>query len=255
MIIIGERLNSSRPAVRDALARRNQELIVEQARLQVQAGAVSLDLNAAALLTGEKEALRWAIPIIQDAVNVPIAVDTPDPEAMDMALKVHRGRAILNSLTGQENQLKRLLPLVREHNPQVIVLCLDEQGPAATAERALAIARRLSRLLIDQGVAPQDIFVDPLLRPLATDRNAVIRFLESLRLIRQGVPGVRTVAGVSNASFGLPQRRLLNRSVLILSVQAGLEAAICDPLDPELRAALTAAEALLNRDPALDRFR
>ena len=180
MIIIGERLNSSRPAVRDALARRDRAFLIEQARLQVRAGAGYLDLNAATLLEREKEALRWAVPIIQREVDVPLSLDTPDPEAMEAALNVHSGRALLNSLTGEEKKLRKLLPLIRDYSPRVIVICLDDHGPATTPERALAIAQRISGLLMDQGVAPIDILIDPLLQPLGADRNAAVQFLDSL---------------------------------------------------------------------------
>jgi len=254
MIIIGERLNSNRPAVRDALARRDRAFLIDEARLQVRSGAGYLDLNAATLLEREKEGLCWAVPLLQKAVDVPLSLDTPDPEAMEAALQVHRGRAFLNSLTGEDKKLRKLLPMIRDHTPRVIVLCLDDYGPAPTPERALAIAQRVSGLLIEQGVAPTDIFIDPLLRPLGTDRNSAVRFLDSLRKIKQWIPGVKTVVGLSNVSFGLPQRRLFNRTMLALAVEAGLQAAICDPLDSDLRAAMAASEALLGLDPSLGRF-
>jgi len=254
MIVIGERLNSSRPAVRDALLGRDRAFIADQALLQVRAGADYLDLNAAGLLDKEKDALRWAIPVIQKAVDVSLSLDTPDSEAMRAALQVHRGRALLNSLTGEEKSLRKLLPIIQDHKPRVIVLCLDDDGAATTPERAVSIAQRVAGVLIDRGLDPRDIFIDPLLRPLATDRDSAVQFLASLRSIRKCMPGVRTVAGLSNLSYGLPRRRLLNRTMLVLAVEAGLGAAICDPLDSDLRAAMAASEALLIPDQSLGGF-
>jgi len=255
MIIIGERLNSSRPAVRNALAKKDKPYLVEQAGLQVLAGAGYLDINAAALLEKEKETLHWIVPLLQEAAGVPLSIDTPDSGAMDVALRVHRGRALLNSLSGEKRKVERLLPLIKKYHPRVIVLCLDDCGPAATPDRALAIARRLAGLLLRQGLELEDIFVDPLIHSAATDREAAIRFLASVRRIKERLPGIKTVAGLSNISFGLPHRRLLNRTLLVLALKAGLDAAICDPLDRELRMALAAAEVLLGRDYSWRRFR
>jgi cobalamin-dependent methionine synthase I len=255
MIIIGERLNSSRPAVREAMAKKDKAFLAEQARLQVLAGANYLDVNAAALLEREKDILRWAVPLLQDAAGVPLSIDTPDPGAMEVGLKAHRGRALLNSLSGEKKRIERLLPLVKEYRPRVIVLCLDDKGPATTPGRALAIARRVTGLVIRQGIDREDIFVDPLTHSAAAEREAAVRLLASLRKLKKQVRGVQTLAGLSNISFGLPKRGLINRTLLVLALEAGLTAAICDPLDKDLRLAIATAEALLGRDSAWTRFR
>jgi cobalamin-dependent methionine synthase I len=254
MIIIGERLNSSRSAVHDALAGRDETYLVEQARLQERAGASYIDLNTSALLDKELETLRWAIPLLQGNVSIPLALDTPDPQVMEMALKLHRGRPLLNSLTGENAKIESLLPLIKDFKPQVIILCLDDNGLPAEAHQALSVAQRMAELLSRQGLDEEDIFVDPLVRPLGADSGAASLFLESLKIIKKTLSGVKTVAGLSNVSFGLPERGLLNRTLLVLAMEAGLDAAICDPLDKELRAALAAASAVLGRDPFLKDF-
>lgn len=254
MIIIGERLNSSRRAVHDALAGRDETYLVEQARLQEQAGASYIDLNASALLDRELETLRWAIPLLQASVGIPLALDTPDPTVMEEALKLHRGRPLLNSLTGEKAKIESLLPLIRDFKPRVIILCLDDRGLPGEAPQALSVAQRMVELLGQQGLVEEDIYIDPLVRPLGVDSEAASLFLESLETIKKNLSAVKTVAGLSNVSFGLPERRLLNRTFLVLAMKAGLDAAICDPLDKELRAALTAASALLGRDPFLKDF-
>ncbi len=254
MIIIGERLNSSRRAVHDALAGRNETYLVEQARLQEKAGASYIDLNASALLDKELETLRWAIPLLQANVGIPLSLDTPDPRVMEAALKLHRGRPLLNSLTGEKAKIESLLALIKDFKPQIIILCLDDKGLPAEARRALSVAQRLVELLGRQGLGEEDIFIDPLVRPLGVDSRAPSLFLESLEIIKKTLPGVKTVAGLSNVSFGLPERRLLNRTLLVLAMKAGLDAAICDPLDKELGAALAAASSLLGHDPFLKEF-
>lgn len=254
MIIIGERLNSSRRDVQEALARRDDVFLLGEARLQEEAGADYVDLNASALLDKEVEALRWAIPLLQRELRVPLSLDTPNAEAMAEALKIHRGRALLNSLTGEGTRIHSLLPLIRDYQPQVIILCLDDKGLPDKPERALSIAHKMVELLIKQGLKAEDIFVDPLVRPVGADWRAGALFLESLERIKSHLPGIRTIAGLSNVSFGLPQRKLLNRTMLILALKAGLDAAICDPLDEELQAALAASSALLGRDPSLKSY-
>jgi 5-methyltetrahydrofolate--homocysteine methyltransferase len=254
MIIIGERLNSSRKSVLEAFQNRNQAFLLDQAKRQEQAGSSYIDINAAVLLDREIETLKWAIPLLQQSVNIPLSLDTPSHEAMEEALKIHQGRPLLNSLTGEKKRLEVLLPLIRDYKPRVIALCLDENGPADSAGRALELAEKLVTLLTKEGLSPDDIFIDPLVRPIGVDAKLATVFLESLGKINSHLPGVKTIAGLSNVSFGLPQRKLLNRTFLVLAVQNSLDAAICDPLDAELQAALRAAQALLGRDPSLKNY-
>jgi cobalamin-dependent methionine synthase I len=248
MIIIGERLNSSRRAVLEAMQSKDEAYLVREAGAQRDAGAAYVDLNAAALLGRETEALSWAVPLLQRELGVSLAIDTPNAEAMETALRVHKGRAILNSLTGEKARLERLVPIVREHKPRVIVLCLDDRGIPKTADQALAVAERMVETLGKAGVASQDILIDPLVRPVGVDQDSVRLFLESLGAIKKRLPGIQTVAGISNVSFGLPLRRLLNRTLLVLALEKGLDAAILDPLDKELMAALAAARVVLGQD-------
>jgi cobalamin-dependent methionine synthase I len=248
MIIIGERLNSSRRAVLEALRSKDEAYLVREARAQRDAGAAYIDLNAAALLGGETDALAWAVPLLQRELGVSLAIDTPSAGAMEAALRLHKGQAVLNSLTAESACLARLLPVVRELKPKVIALCLDDRGIPKTADQAGAIAERMVEALGKEGVASQDILIDPLVRPVGVEQEAALLFLESLGTIKKRLPGVGTVAGISNVSFGLPLRRLLNRTLLALALERGLDAAILDPLDKDLMAALGAARVLLGQD-------
>jgi len=254
MIIIGERLNSTRRPVLEAMQRRYGDFLAAEAVRQKDAGADYIDLNAAALMEEEVPTLTWAIPLLQKAVLLPLAIDSPNPEAIEAGLKVHEGRAIVNSLTAERSRIKRLLPLIREHKPRVIVLCLDDSGLPKDADTALTIARKMVELLACQGLSSEDIFIDPLVRPVAADSGAVRLFLDSLAAIKKALPEVRTIAGLSNVSFGLPQRGLINRTLLALAMGQGLDAAICDPSDKDLQASFRAADALLGRDPSLKAY-
>jgi len=254
MIIIGERLNSTRRPVLEAMQRRYGDFLAAEAVRQKDAGADYIDLNAAALMEEEIPTLTWAIPLLQKAVSLPLAIDSPNPEAIEAGLKVHEGRAIVNSLTAERSRIEHLLPLIREHKPRVIVLCLDDRGLPKDPDIALNIARKMVELLASQGLSSGDIFVDPLVRPVAADPGAVRLFLDSLAAIKEALPEVRTIAGLSNVSFGLPQRGLINRTLLALAMGRGLDAAICDPSDKDLQASLRAADALLGRDPNLKSY-
>ena len=254
MIIIGERLNSTRRPVLEAMQRRYGDFLTMEAVRQKNAGADYIDLNAAALMEGEVPTLTWAIPLLQKAVSLPLAIDSPNPEAIEAGLKVHKGRAILNSLTAEKDRIARLLPLVGEYKPRVIALCLDESGLPKDPDAALDIARKMVELLVRRGVSPEDIFIDPLVRPIAADHGAAQLFLDSLESIKEALPEVKTIAGLSNVSFGLPHRGLMNRTLLTLAMGRGLDAAICDPSDKDFQASLNAADALLGRDPSLKSY-
>lgn len=251
MILIGERLNSSRKAVLEAFRNKDEEFLLREALSQERAGADYIDLNASALMEREVETLLWAIPLLNDALRVPLSLDTPNSLAMTAAFQVYQGRAILNSLTAEKEKLKGLLPLIREYKPRVIALCLDESGLPGGSEQALAVGLKLVDLLVKAEVQPGDIFLDPLVRPVGVDQEAVCVFLDSLGKIKENLPGVKTIAGLSNVSFGLPERRLINKTMLVLAMGRGLDAAILDPCDEEIRALLIAAQALLGQDPGL----
>jgi len=254
VIIIGERLNSSRQVVYQALVTKNENFLINEARRQVEAGAQFVDLNVSALLEKEAEALHWAIPLLQQNLDIFLAIDTLNPQAMKVGLEVHHGQAILNSITAEKSRLEAMLPLVKDYSPLVIALCLDEQGVPSQPEDCLKIADKLLEIFQKNGVPEQNIFLDPLVRPLGVNPEAGKIFLRSLELIKKNFPQVKTVAGISNVSFGLPWRALLNRTLLLLARGKGLDAAICNPLDKKLTAQLRAIEALLGLDPQLTNY-
>ncbi|MBM3297507.1 MAG: methyltetrahydrofolate cobalamin methyltransferase [Candidatus Aminicenantes bacterium] len=254
MILVGERLNSTRADVLDALRRRDGKWLLEQARRQEEAGAQFIDLNCAALLDGEIGAVREFVPLLCSGIGVPLSLDSPNALALEAGLRLHPGRPLLNSISGESKKLAALLPLVAEFKPRVIALCLDDAGIPRRPEKSLEIARRLAGLLRDRGLAPEDVFLDPLVRPVGVDPASARQFLDALEMIKTDLPGFRTIAGLSNVSFGMPSRRLLNRTFLVLCLERGLDAAILDPLDEELMDALSSSEALLGREGAVRSF-
>ncbi len=235
----------------EALSRKDKKYLVDQAKKQQNAGASYIDLNTAALVDKEVQTLKWAIPLLQEELRIPLSIDTPNPEAMEAGLEIHKGQALLNSISGEANRIKTFLPLIKEYKPRIIALCLDDQGLPDTSDKELSIARKIVNLLDKERVEHKDIFIDPLVRPIGVDQKAGELFLEALEKIKKDLPSVSTIAGVSNVSFGLPKRKSLNRAFLVLALQKGLDAAILDPLDKEILAALHSSKALLGKDRSL----
>jgi 5-methyltetrahydrofolate--homocysteine methyltransferase len=249
MLIIGERINSTRKSIAPAVKERNASLIQEEARKQAEAGAHYLDCNGATVGREEEPAaLGWLVETVQACVDLPIALDSPNPEAIAAALQRHRGRAIINSISGESEKLERLLPLVRDYRTKVIALCMDDNGMPRTSEERVRIGLRLVARLLAAGVPEEDIIVDPLLLPISVDTGHGRHALQAITELKCHFPNIQISVGLTNVSYGLPERRCLNRAMLLLAMGAGLDAVICDPTDRELMTLVTAAEALLGRD-------
>lgn len=249
MLIIGERINSTRRAIAPAVREQDAALIWEEARKQAEAGAHALDCNAATVGREEEpERLSWLVEIVQEATGLPAALDSPNPDAIAAALAVHRGTPIINSISGEQEKLARLLPLAREHHARVIALCTDDEGIPRTGDDRVRIGTRLMEALTAGGIPETEIILDPLLVPIGVDTESGACTLQAIGELRRRFPHTRIGVGLSNVSYGLPERRWLNRAMLVLAMGAGLDAVICDPTDRELIALLRAANALLGRD-------
>lgn len=247
-VMVGEKINSSRKAVKEAIEKADGSFIQKLALEQAEAGAHYIDANAGLLMEKEPEKLAWLVETIQGAVDKPCCLDSPNPKALEEALKVHRGRALLNSISLEANRYEGMLALVKEYGCRVVALCLDDQGMPQDAADRLRLASDLIERLKAAGVASEDIFVDPLVQPVSTDPCFGTVALEAMEKIKQSFPGVHLICGLSNISFGLPQRKLLNQVFLVLALGKGLDAAILDPSDPRMISCLKAAQALLGQD-------
>ncbi len=247
MLIIGELINCTRKKVGAAATARAAEFFKDIARKQVDAGADLLDVNGG-LPGQEMEVLPWLVNIVQEVVSVPLCLDSADPAALRRALPLCKQRAMINSITDEPARIQALLPLLKEFRPKVIALCMGEAGPPNTAAERLATATHLVDLLTSEGIALDDIYVDACVLPVSTGPEHGKALLEAVGQITARYPGVHASAGVSNVSFGLPQRKLLNEVFLVLLMARGLDAGIVDPCDPQLVANIRAAEALLGRD-------
>ena len=245
MLIIGELINCTRKKVREAAEKRDVAFFRELARSQASAGAHMLDVNGG-IPEQEVELLSWLVDQVQAEVEIPLCLDSADPDALIKALPHCKQRPMVNSISDEPARWA-MLPVLKEHRPKVIALCLSESGMPAGVEDRVATASRLIDRLTAEGFALDDLYVDPCVMPLATGPHGK-NLLAAVSQIVARYPGVHISAGVSNVSFGLPVRKLLNETFLLLLMAHGLDAAIVDPRDQQLMMNITAAEALLGRD-------
>ena len=247
MLIIGERINATRKRIGEAVTKRDADFIKEEARKQVEAGAHMLDVNGG-IAGQEVENLTWLVNTVQEVAEIPLCLDSADPEALRHALPLCRRVPMINSITNDPERFQAVLPLVKQHNAKVIALCLSTGAPPTGLEDRVATAVSLVRRLTGEGVPAANIYVDPCVFPVSTGSEHGPAVLEAISRIRSECPGVHTSAGVSNVSYGLPVRKLLNEVFLLMLLGRGLDAAIIDPCDPGLMARISAAEALGGRD-------
>jgi len=192
--------------------------------------------------------LQWLVEVVQKAVSAPCCLDSPDPKAIQAAIKVHQGTAMINSISLEKERWEKLLPVLAGSGLKVVALCMSDEGMPQTAEQRLAIADKLINGLVKNNVKLEDIYVDHLVQPVSTNPIFGVEFLKSVRGIMTGYPGVHTICGLSNISFGLPERKFLNQTFMTMAIAEGLDGAIVNPLDGHMMANIVAAEALAGRD-------
>jgi 5-methyltetrahydrofolate--homocysteine methyltransferase len=248
MQIIGEKINGTLKRVGQAVAERDSAFIQALARRQVEAGADWLDVNAGTGPDQEPDDLVWLVRTVQEAVEAPLCLDSANPRALAAALGEARQTPLINSISGEHKRLDGILPLARAHRCPVIALALDDNGIPQGVEGRLAVVRRVIAETRRVGLPDEQVYVDPLVMAIATDTRSGLIALETMRAVRAEFPAVHLSVGLSNISFGLPARSLINRAFLTLALAAGLDTVIMDPLDRGLRSALLAAELVLGRD-------
>lgn len=247
MFIIGELINCTRKRIGAAAQSKDIKFIQEVASNQANAGADMLDVNGG-LPGQEVECLSWLVNVVQEVLDIALCLDSPDPEALRRALPLCKKRAMINSITDEPARFQAVLPLVKEYHTKVIALCMGESGPPSGVVDRVTTGCRLVDRLTAEGMTLDDIYVDPCVLPASTSPDQGRAFAEALAQITARYPGVHASTGVSNVSFGLPQRKLLNEVFLVLLMARGLDTAIVDPCDRQLMMNVRAAEALLGRD-------
>lgn len=258
MIIVGELINATRKAVREAISNRNKEAIQDLAASQARAGATYIDVNAGVFVEDEIDCLQWIIDQVLEATDTPCCIDSPTPRAIEKSLEYLMSRsdqtAMINSISLETERCNNLLPVLAGTDLKVVALCMSDQGMPETCDQRLAIADKLINKLLQNNVGLENIFVDPLVQSLGTSDIYGKEFLNAVDRIMTTFPGVHTICGLSNISYGLPERKRLNQSFMTMAIAKGLDGAIINPLDRQMTAGIITAEALAGRDRFCGKF-
>src|SRR4051794_17378521 len=244
--IIGERIN---PTGRKTFQAQLQNADLSQIEIDVaqQSAADMLDVNVGDPLADEVALMARAIPLVQSLTEQPICIDSSVIEALEAGLAAYEGKALVNSVTGEDERLEAILPLIAKHGAAVVALANDETGIPETPEQRLAIARKIVSAAEDHGIPRADVVIDPLAMTVGAATDAVLVTLRTIRLIREEL-GVNMTLGASNVSFGLPERHALNAAFLAMAAAAGLTSAIMNALAPECVQSVRASDLLLGKD-------
>jgi 5-methyltetrahydrofolate--homocysteine methyltransferase len=247
-VVIGERINpTGRKQVLAALQAGNFDQVRQDALDQVAAGAAALDVNAGVPGVDEPALLEQVLRTVMDVTDIPLCIDTASPQALARGLSIYGGKALVNSVNGEEKSLSVVLPLVKEHGAAVIALCMDDEGIPATAEGRLAVAGKIIERAGRLGIPVEDVVIDPLALTMGSDSNAGRVALETVKLVVAEF-GTNITMGASNISFGLPDRKYVNATFMAMAIYAGLTCPITNPLVIEVNTAVLAADLALGKD-------
>jgi 5-methyltetrahydrofolate--homocysteine methyltransferase len=247
-VVIGERINpTGRKLLAEEMKRGDYSRVEADALAQVAAGAQVLDVNAGIPLADEPAILAECVRLIQGITDVPLCIDSSIVEALEAGLRAYQGKALLNSVTGEEDRLERILPLVRKYGCAVTAISNDDAGISTDPDVRFEVARKIVRRAMDHGIPASDVVVDPLVMPIGAMGTAGRHVMHLVRRLRDEL-GVNTTCGASNLSYGLPNREGLNVSFIGMAIASGLTSAITNPLKPELMQAVRAADVIMGRD-------
>ncbi|RME76428.1 MAG: methyltetrahydrofolate cobalamin methyltransferase [Chloroflexi bacterium] len=247
-VIIGERINpTGRKLLAAEMKEGNLERVKQDAVAQVEAGAQVLDVNAGIPLVDEPALLAEAIQLVQSLVDVPVSIDSSVVEALERGLEVAQGKPLLNSITGEEERLERLLPLVKKYGCAFIGISNDETGISEDPDVRFAVAKKIVERAMDYGIPKEDVIIDPLVMPIGAMPSAGRSVFKILRRCQEEL-GVNTTCGASNISFGLPNRPVLNGTFLAMAIANGLTCAITNPIEPEIKRSIMAADVFMGND-------
>lgn len=255
MLIVGELINTSRKDIKPAVESKDAAYIQKIAKEQVEAGADYIDVNCGTQVFNEPEVMEWLVKTVQEAVDAPLCIDSPNPKALEVGLALTKTKKpMVNSITAEKERFEVILPLVQKYNAKVVALCMDDSGMPETAEDRIVIVDKLVKDLTSNGIAEDDIYLDPLVKPVSTGDKAGLEVLETVRYIRENYPKVHAICGLSNISYGLPNRKVLNQTFMIQTMTMGMDAYILNPLDKKMMGFIYSSMALLGQDPFCGKY-
>jgi cobalamin-dependent methionine synthase I len=252
MLVVGEKINASNKSVGQAISGKDKEFLQNLAKAQSNAGADFIDVNAGVGRDARENAtaiMEWLIDVVQQATDKPLAIDSDDPEVVEAALREYRGETVMiNSVNAESDRLESIGRLTAERQASVVALVMKEGGIPATVEERLDAAEAIMTHLTRLGVREEQVYFDPLVIPISVDSGQGIITLRTIEEIKSRYPLSKTVMGLSNISFGLPNRAMVNRSFMLMAAAAGLDAAIMDPLDAKSMSLVKVADMLVGKD-------
>jgi len=254
MLVIGERINASNKSVGQALADRDEAFLANLARAQADAGADFIDVNAGVGQDAREDApalMKWLVEVVQSATDKPLTMDSDDPVVLEAALSTYRGEAVMiNSVNADPAKLRAVGPMAAASKALLVALVVGEGGIPGNVDERLAASDLIMNQLTRAGVKEDQVLFDPLVLPASVDTNQGLVTLETIRRIKSRHPSAKTAMGLSNVSFGLPRRGMVNRAFLLMAAAAGLDAAILDPLDAKMMSVVRVADMLTGKDTA-----
>ena len=246
--VIGERINTSRKKVQEAVADRNAAYIQEDVKNQLEAGADYIDVNAGARIGHEKEDMKWLIETIEPMTTIPLCLDSPDPAILEMAFRMVDKTPLINSISLEKDRFDTMMPFLNGKECKIIALCMDDTGMPTSSGAIVTRAQKLLQELNSIGIKQDAVYIDPLVQPISTDSQKGNMVLDAVRQIKAHFPEVHITGGLSNISYGLPERKIINRTFVTLMMAAGMNSAIVDPLDSKIMATIKTADMLLGND-------
>ena len=247
--VIAERVNMTRKRIKEEVWNRNTKFVTQEALKQVKAGATHIDINAGGDPAKEVEDMKWLTGVISKAVELPLVFDSANPEALEEGLKLcNRKGTIINSITGEKERIDHILPLVKKYETGVIALTMDDSGMPEDFNGRMDITGKLAETIQAQGIAPERIYFDHLVRPASTNPGQAKFILSAISSTKKEYPSTHIALGLSNISFGLPDRNNLNRAFLTMLVAAGCDGVIIDPCEPGIMNTLFSVRAVMGLD-------
>lgn len=248
MIIIGEKINGTIPIVKEAIEKRDAAVIADRAIKQTEAGASFIDVCASTAPEYEIETLKWLIEVVQDATDTPLCIDSPNPRAIEAVFKYANKPGMINSISEEGDKCEVLLPLLEGNTWEVVGLTCDNKGIPSDLETKVSITKSIVEKAAKHGVTPDRIHIDPCVMALSTENNALLNFAAEIRAIKELFPLIHVTGAISNISFGLPVRALLNKTCMAFAIQAGMDSAVMDPMNRDMMGTIFGTYALLGQD-------
>ena len=247
MIIIAEKLNGSIPSCGKAIAERDESYIREMAKKQSDAGATYIDV-CASVNENELETMKWMLDLVQEVTDTPISVDSPDAQVCVDAMQYCKKPGLINSVSGEGNKMDIVFPVIKDTKWEVMALLCDDSGIPRTAAKRIEVLENVMAKAKEYGIDPSRIHIDPLVEMLCTSEDGIAVVVEVMQYIKKNYPTAHISGAVSNISFNLPVRKLLNQAFVVLAMNAGMDSAVLDPTNRDLLGMIYATEALLGQD-------